>query len=74
MTLLSFLFCYAVCPATDNRKSIREFGLLPGDSAATNAQNLQKAIDWATAYGAALYVDHSDEPYHIDECREQFKR
>lgn len=64
--LLSFLFCYAVCLATDHRKSIREFGVLPGNSAATNSQNLQRAIDWATANGAALYVDPSDEPYHID--------
>jgi hypothetical protein len=64
--LLSFLLFYSVCQAADYRKSIREFGVLPENDAATNAQNLQKAIDWATANGAALYVDPSGEPYHID--------
>jgi hypothetical protein len=64
--LLSFLLCYAVGLAAEPQKSIREFGVLPENDAATNAQNLQKAIDWATVYGAALYVEPSDEPYHID--------
>jgi hypothetical protein len=66
-TLLVFLLhCYAVCLAADNQKNIREFGVLPANDAATNAKNLQKAIDWATAVGAALYVEPSEEPYHID--------
>lgn len=47
-------------------KSIRDFGVLPGNDAARNTLNLQKAIDWATANGAALYVEPSDEPYHIN--------
>ena len=64
--LISFFLCYAVSLVADDLKSIREFGVLPENDAATNAQNLQKAIDWATAKGAALFVDPSDEPYHID--------
>ncbi|MCL4482162.1 MAG: hypothetical protein M1445_06030 [Bacteroidetes bacterium] len=50
----------------DNLTSIQDFGVKPGNSAAVNAVNLQKAIDWATDRGAALYVEPSDEPYHID--------
>jgi hypothetical protein len=43
--------------------SIREFGVLPGNPAAVNRQNLQLAIDWAAARGAALFVEPTDEPY-----------
>jgi hypothetical protein len=64
--LLSFFLCYTFSLVADNLKSIREFGVLPQNSAATNAQNLQKAINWATTSGAALYVEPSDEPYPID--------
>lgn len=45
---------------------IQSLGVKPGNSAAVNKINLQKAIDWASANGAALYVDPSDEPYPID--------
>jgi len=55
-----------VCSAVEKSRSIREFGVLPENTAATNAKNLQKAIDWATEYGAALIVEPSDEPYPID--------
>lgn len=47
-------------------KSIQDFDVKPGNSAAVNKVNLQKAIDWATTCGAALYVEPSDEPYCID--------
>lgn len=47
-------------------KSIREFGVLPGNAAADNKANLQKAIDWASSRGAALFVEPSDEPYPVD--------
>lgn len=47
-------------------KSIREFGVDPGNSPALNKINLQKAIDWASATGASLYVEPTDEPYPID--------
>jgi len=46
--------------------SIQQFDVKPSNNAATNKINLQKAIDWASARGAALYVEPSDEPYYID--------
>src|SRR4051794_22950207 len=47
-------------------RSIREFGVLPSNDGATNKANLQKAIDWAAARGAALFVEPADEPYRVD--------
>jgi len=47
-------------------KSIREFGVLPTNTAAVNRDNLQKAIDWAHPQGAALYVEPTADPYPID--------
>ncbi len=47
-------------------KSIRDFGVLPANSPAENKANLQKAIDWGSPRGAALFVDPSDTPYPID--------
>ena len=47
-------------------KSIQEFGVKPENEASLNKINLQKAIDWATKSGAALWVEPSDKPYHID--------
>lgn len=47
-------------------KSIREFGVLPENSAAENRAALQAAIDWATWRGAALFVEPSDEPYPVE--------
>src|SRR3546814_4153801 len=44
-------------------KSIREFGVLPENDPATNTANLQKAIDWASRSGAALFVEPSETPY-----------
>ncbi len=46
-------------------KSICEFGVLPTNSAAVNAENLQKAIDWAHRRGAALFVEPSEQPYPV---------
>ncbi len=46
--------------------SIQQFGVKPGNSASENKINLQKAIDWASEKGAALYVETSDEPYPVD--------
>ncbi len=46
--------------------SIQKFDVKPGNSAAVNKVNLQKAIDWASAKGAALFVEPSDEPYFVD--------
>ena len=46
--------------------SIQNFDVKPGNSAAVNKINLQKAIDWASDRGAALFVEPTDEPYYID--------
>jgi len=43
-------------------KTIRSFGVLPGNSAELNKANLQKAIDWASKSGAALFVEPSEDP------------
>ena len=40
--------------------SIQKFDVKPGNSAAVNKINLQKAIDWASAIGAALFVEPSE--------------
>ncbi|NQV31392.1 MAG: hypothetical protein HQ515_01805 [Phycisphaeraceae bacterium] len=47
-------------------KSIQAFDVKPEHSPAQNKVNLQKAIDWASLSGQALYVEPSDEPYRID--------
>lgn len=47
-------------------KSIQEFGVLPTNSSSINKENLQKAIDWASPRGAALFVEPSQMPYRVD--------
>jgi hypothetical protein len=46
--------------------SIQDFDVKPGNSPSINKDNLQKAIDWASTCGAALYIEPSEEPYYID--------
>lgn len=46
-------------------KSIRDFGVLPGNPPDLNKANLQMAIDWASPRGAALYVEPDEEPYRV---------
>jgi hypothetical protein len=46
-------------------QSIQKFGVLPGNKAEVNRDNLQKAIDWASAKGAALWVVPVENPYEI---------
>nr|MBD3620894.1 hypothetical protein [Sunxiuqinia sp.] len=46
--------------------SIQKFDVKPENSPAVNKVNLQKAIDWASDKGAALFVEPSEEPYHVD--------
>src|SRR6185503_18733221 len=65
MFLIAILMITVYCHAQDGGKSIRAFNVLPENDAATNKQNLQKAIDWASASGAALWVEPSEEPYTI---------
>ncbi len=59
-------FCLSSNGTTLTTKSISEFGVKPDNSPSVNKTNLQKAIDWASAKGAALYVEPSDEPYAVD--------
>jgi len=67
--LFALIVAFACCiNAQDSKlyKSIQEFGVLPANSAALNKINLQKAIDWASPRGAALYVEPSAIPYKVD--------
>ena len=63
------LFAFTVCcfqfSFASEMKSIQEFDVKPGNSPALNKINLQKAIDWASVSGVALWVEPSEEPYHI---------
>jgi len=45
--------------------SIQKFGVLPENSAEVNRVNLQKAIDWASPRGAALFVEPVENPYEV---------
>ncbi|MCP3928031.1 MAG: hypothetical protein GY705_02885 [Bacteroidetes bacterium] len=46
--------------------SIQKFDVKPENSPALNKINLQKAIDWASVSGAALFIEPSEEPYPVD--------
>jgi hypothetical protein len=46
-------------------KSIRDFNVLPENDPSTNKENLQMAIDWASETGSALFVEPSNQPYHV---------
>ncbi len=63
--LLIFIFSINYLMAGE-KTSIQKFGVKPENRAAQNKINLQKAIDWASKSGAALLVEASEEPYHID--------
>lgn len=65
--LAATLFAFCTQAQTANlMKSIQEFGVLPKNSGTVNKENLQKAIDWASPRGAALFVEPSETPYLID--------
>ena len=49
-----------------NGESIQKFGVKPSNTPEENRINLQKAIDSMTAKGGVLYVDPSEEAYHIN--------
>ncbi len=68
ITLLGIilLFCLSGNGKIIPPKSIRDFGVKPGNNPSVNKINLQKAIDWASQNGAALFVEPSDEPYPVD--------
>src|SRR5690625_875501 len=46
--------------------NIQEFDVKPGNSAEKNKVNLQKAIDFASLSGSTLFVEPSENPYHIN--------
>src|SRR5690606_20382908 len=65
---LAFLLVLGISVAAvaNPGKSIRDFNVSPKNDGKTNTRNLQKAIDWASKSGAALFVDPSDEPYALE--------
>lgn len=65
IVILLAVFCIQFSFASE-LKSIQDFDVKPENSPVVNKVNLQKAIDWASSIGAALWVEPSDEPYHID--------
>src|ERR1700733_95260 len=60
------VFCFYSITRASGTLGIQSFGVKPENSAAVNKANLQKAIDWASQTGSALFVDPTDEPYPID--------
>ncbi|MFZ4262067.1 hypothetical protein ACFRAE_08490 [Sphingobacterium sp. HJSM2_6] len=60
------IFAQVSGPDKSKLISIQDLGVKPENSPEENARNLQIAIDWASDIGASLYVEPSDEPYHID--------
>lgn len=40
--------------------------MLPGNAPEANRQNLQKAIDWASRSGQALWVEPVEDGYAVD--------
>lgn len=64
--LIVILNCFLLSVNATESVSIQKFGVKPGNSASVNKTNLQKAIDWASEKGAALFVEPSDEPYPVD--------
>lgn len=58
-----FLFTSAI--NVFGMKSIRDFGVLPENTPQINALNLQKAIDWASDSGAALWVEPTEKGYPV---------
>lgn len=64
--LLSLLLLCGASLYANGIRSIREFGVLPGNSPEENKRNMQKAIDWASPLGAALWIEPTDTPYPMD--------
>jgi len=66
--ILFCTLCSAVAFAGESAyyKSVHDFNVRSSNSASENSRNLQKAIDWASPRGAALFFDPSDKPYNID--------
>lgn len=60
LTIIMVHFSFA-----QEMKSIQYFDVKPGNKPDENKINLQKAIDWASETGSALWVEPSEDPYHI---------
>jgi hypothetical protein len=66
LLVLTFLFPSSGALSAETPRSIQDFGVACENSAADNAEHLQKAIDWASRRGASLLVTPSEHPYPID--------
>jgi hypothetical protein len=66
LAILASVFVFILSSIQAAPPSIQEFGVKPSATAEENTANLQKAIDWAAARGAALWVEPSDEPYRLN--------
>lgn len=64
-SFFSILFLLLSVVGHGQMKSIRSFGVLPQNLPEVNARCLQKAIDWASRSGAALFVDPAEQGYPI---------
>jgi hypothetical protein len=64
--VIVLLLVFTNLSAANDLTNIRDFDVNPANSAEVNKAHLQKAIDWASERGAALFVEPSDEPYHIN--------
>lgn len=66
--ILTFSACFgaAVQGSAGGARSIREFGVLPGNPPEKNRENLQRAIDKMSESGGALYVEPAAGGYHVD--------
>ena len=62
----SFLFWALGAVPQAAGRNLTEFGVSPTNSAAANKVALQKAIDWASPRGAALFLEPSEEPYPVE--------
>lgn len=49
-----------------NGQNIQDFGVKPSNSPELNTINLQKAIDGLSAKGGTLYIEPTEEPYHLN--------
>lgn len=65
-SILVYFFLHVSIFVAGQGRSIKEFGVLPENDAATNTRNLQKGIDWAATRGAALLVEPSEKPYPLN--------
>ena len=62
-SILFLILAFTV--SANNNKSIQEFGVLPENTPEMNRDNLQKAIEWSTSTGAALWVEPVANGYPV---------